>query len=408
MKYFKNSELTKLYRVSDKSVRNWIKAAQLGKNDLTLYENRGHLFIADTLDNAPIIEALVDRGRKYRNERSHRNLYPSALFYKLYTPAQIIEIINSLEIHNEYPLQYRYCGKGAAYWDAYLNKLANAGSANLLTASQDLLREDWAYIKRHIDKYEFINVVDLGVGNGLAIKETLQKISATGKLKRYIGIDLSKELLKITETNLKSWVSMPLKIERHTRDICKDHFSDILARDSYGKDASSTINLVFFLGSTLMNFREPAHVLATIRESLGKSDLLISTLKLDSSAARRFFDFNIKSDTTILPSHQGFMLDLLSIDETIYEIEQFFDEIRKSRFIQVRLKTSISIHFRTLHFSKTVNLEKGNIIILARIRHWSAKEAIDLYDSSYLEPVRSATSDNGEYLLSFSKSREIA
>ena len=409
VKYFKNSDLIKLYRISDKSIRNWIEAAKTGRNNLVLYyDEKDKAFIADTLDNIPIIEELVAHGRKYRNERSLKVIRPLSSFYELYNPSQVTHIINSLEIHREYPLRYRYFGKGALYWDLYLQKLNNSGSSNLLKTSIELLEEDWPQLERSLKNYKFINVVDLGVGNGIAIRKALEHLQKTKKLKRYIGLDLSEKLLDITETNIRDWFNDKITMERYVRDISSEHFSDITSTDSFGHDANSTVNLIFFLGGTIMNFKEPDQVLRVIRDSMAQNDVLITSLKLDSLRARRFFDFNIRTDKTVLPSHHGFMLDLLSIDKSLYEIEQFYDHDQRARFIQIRLKMTISIHFKLKDFIKIVELQKGDTILLARILHWSTNEMINLQENNSLELCRATISCDSEYLLTVSKVRKTA
>lgn len=74
MKYFRNTELAKIYKVSEKSVRNWIEAAQSGKIELQLFEHNGKYFIANTSKNTTIIEKLVEKGKKFRNTRGHKKL----------------------------------------------------------------------------------------------------------------------------------------------------------------------------------------------------------------------------------------------------------------------------------------------------------------------------------------------
>ena len=65
MKYFKNTELAKLYNVSEKSVRNWIEATKKGKLQLQLYEGGSKAYIANTTKNTLMLEDLVEKGKKY-------------------------------------------------------------------------------------------------------------------------------------------------------------------------------------------------------------------------------------------------------------------------------------------------------------------------------------------------------
>ena len=403
MRYFRNSELTRLYNVSDKAVRNWIDATQQGKLKLELLEYDDKTYIADTLHNNFILEELVHRGKKFRNRRTHKELAPSSNFYSLYGPKQVIDIANSLDKYREIPTHYRYFGEGATYWDAYLHKLYDAGISNILTATIELLRLDREYLDSLFDNYEYVNVVDVGVGNSLAAKELLQYLHDKGKLKRYIGIDSSKDLLDIAEQNIDNWFSNTIKIEKYVRDINYERFAEALAADSFGKDATATINVLLFLGATVGNFREPSQALQTIRESMGKDDILITSDKLDSENARRFFDFNIESDKTTLSLRNRFLLDLLAIEESFYDVEQFFDEQQKSRFIQVRLKVEVSIQFKVGSFQKKIELRRGESILLFRIWEWTDRELVNLYEKNKFSQLRVTKSRNQEYILIISK-----
>ena len=132
MKYFKNTELAKLYHVSEKSVRNWIDAVEIGKLDLDLFDQKGKFYIANTTKNTRTIEALVEKGKKYKNKRGFRSLSPTDEFYEMYSPKQILHIISNLSIQHELPVQYTYIDGGADYWDQYAKRMIEDESANVL------------------------------------------------------------------------------------------------------------------------------------------------------------------------------------------------------------------------------------------------------------------------------------
>jgi uncharacterized SAM-dependent methyltransferase len=398
MKYFRNAELTRLYNVSDKAVRNWIENAQKGKNGLDLLEYKGKTYIGDSLHNELLLGELAQSGKKYRNKRSFKKLTPLPKFYDLYSHTQAIDIIDHLDKYREAPLQYCYVREAAEYWNSYLNKLY-AISNSYVTSTVDLLRLDREYLNRLLENYDNVNIVDVGVGNGLAVKALLDHVLSTGKLRRYVGVDISPDLLDITEQNLRKWFGSSVLVEKYVRDITHQRFAEILTTNSYGQDATSTLNVVLFLGGTISNFKEPGQVLRTIRDSLGKNDVLITTVRLDSKRSRRFFDYNIKADKDILTLQDRWMLDLLSIDEPFYDVEQFFDERQMSRFVQVRLKFDISINFKLDAYLKTVEMYKGESILLVRMLHFNDKEIMRLYDESNFDQLRSAKTPNQEYLL---------
>lgn len=407
MRYFKNSELTRLYKVSDKAVRNWIDAARHGKIELELLSVGERVYVADSLANEILLEKLVDKGKKFRNKRNHRELSPHPLFYDIYNPGQIMDIINNLEIRREIPLHYYYLGKGALYWDAYLQKLNTSARSNYLTTTVKLLELEKAYRDSWLNNLKAINVVDIGVGNGLVIKKLLSELHASGRLNRYIGIDISEKLLDITEYNLQNWISKDLRIEKYLKDITYDRFTEILACNKFNEDAASTANLVLFLGGAISNFRDPEQALKTLRDSMGKRDLLVSSLKIDNRRSRSFFDFNIDSDKAILPAHERYLLDLLSIEESMYEVEQFFDKKQKSRFIQIRLRVSLSLHFEVNNAHVMIELQRGDVIILVRIKHFTCEEVVELYRQNGFSILQTTKSHDQEYILLTAKVSNI-
>lgn len=399
MKYFKNTELAKLYNISEKSVRNWIDAAQQGKMDLELYDLDGKTYVADTLRNSAIIKEMVEKGRKYRNTRAYKTVIPTPEFYKLFNESQIIDIISNIDIYREIPHGYTYFGVGAEYWDEYAANLADEDESNTLTASIEMLRFNLDGIKMLFKDYTRVNVIDVGIGNAIPAKELLEMLHAENKLNRYIGIDISKDMLDIAERNVKSWFGDSIQFENYVKDINYERFADILRADSFGVDAETTANIFIFFGTTITNFREPDQVLHTIRNSMGKNDLLLTHLKLDTPKARRFFDFNVKTDKTILPQQEKFILDLMNIDTAYYDVEQFYDTQRRSRIIQARLKVALSISFEVDGLHKTVELHKGQVILLWRAWHFNDYEIINKFDENNFTLLQATKSGSEEFLL---------
>lgn len=406
MKYFKNSELMRLYNVSDKTVRNWIEAARQSKLGLELFEVKGKTFIADTLSNGMLLEKQTERGRKYRNQRTHRRVSPSAVFYTLYSPREIVDIIANIDIYRELPLQYRYRGEGATFWDAYLHKLYDAGRDNTLADTITLLGLNEKYIDALLSFYEHLNIIDVGVGNGLAVKSFLEHLYKTGKLKRYVGIDISPELLNITEKNIRRWLPGDLSIEKYVRDVTYERFEKILT-DSAIDNTAPTANVVLFLGGIIPNFREDAQPLKTIRDSMGKNDIVLCSLKLDSKNSRRFFDFSIDSDKAVLSMHDRQMLQLLQIDETLYEIEQFFDERQMCRLIQIRLRVGLSIQFKMGASLRVIELQKGERLLLRRMRHYSTNDIVRQFEQNGLDVLQTTKTPNQGYILLIAKVKPV-
>ncbi len=403
MKYFKNTELAKLYHVSEKSVRNWIESARTGKLDLQLFEAKDKSYVANTASNARLIEELVQNGKKYKNKRGFREVSPTKKFYEMYDQKQILDIISSLTIHHEIPLQYTYVNGGADYWDQYAKRLISEQTPNLLVRTLELLDVSSDNIDRLVSGRSKVNVVDLGPGNGLPIRPTLARLLEQGKLKRYIAIDVSKEMLHILEQNVRTWFGDKVKFEGHVRDFGYERFDDLLADDNTGNDDDVPANLVFSLGGTLNNFRYPDRVLQAINSRLGLSDLLIHAGYLDTPHTRRYFDFDVSSLNQKLAPMDHLILDFLNIDETLYDVQQLFDEEKRARSISILPKVDLSIKFELANGTRSVELRKNEPILLWRHWHKDAVEIINQFDQNSFDIMQATKSPDNQYLILISR-----
>lgn len=399
MKYFKNTELAKLYNVSEKSVRNWIQATQEGKLEIDLYDKGGKQFIANVTKNTLVIEQLVEKGKKYKNTRGLKIISPTTKFYETYSTKQIFDIIKNLTIHRELPLKYSYVDGGAYYWDKYACRLLEEKTPNMLTNTIELLGSVFDDLDHLVDPNKQINVIDLGCGNCLPVRQFLTNLINQGRLNRYIAIDISREMLQIAEKNIREWFGDKIKFEGYVRDLEYERFDDLFAEDYAGNDADMPINLTLLLGGTLCNLRSPNQALQAINNSLGINDLFLYSTKLDTPSSRRYFDFNIApGDYELTPRHR-LALELQGIDKSVYEVEQFFDEKQAARFIQVKPKVTISIKFVLANGTREVTLNKDEPLGLWRYWHQSAIDIINQFDKNDFDLIKTTKSRNQEYLL---------
>jgi len=402
MKYFKNTELASLYKISEKSVRNWIESAEAGKIDLELYEVKGKFFVANTAKNEHLIAELVQKGKKYKNTRGARKLTPKSVFYELYNHKQILDIISNLTIHHETPLQYTYVDGGAEDWDKYARRLVTEETPNMLTSSINLIRLTADSVDELLADYEKINVVDLGPGNGLPVRPTLERLLKQGRLNRYIPVDISQDMLTILERNIKEWFGDSVKVEPHIRDISYERFNDFSASDFGDK---KTANLVFLLGGTLANFRSPEQVLQVINNSLGLNDVFINSGYLVTPKTRRYFDYYTANRK--VPVQDGIILDFLNIDESLYDVEQVFNEDKRARSISIRPKVDLSIEFTLKNGVRSVELRKNEPILIWRHWHRGITEVVNLFDQNDFDVMQATKSADGQYLLTISKIKAV-
>ncbi|HSX29593.1 MAG TPA: L-histidine N(alpha)-methyltransferase [Candidatus Saccharimonadales bacterium] len=396
MKYFKNTELAKLYNISEKSVRNWIDAAEADKLGLELYEEKGKHYIANTSKNTSLVEQLVQKGKKYKNTRGYKKIKPSEKFYTTYNAREIFDIISNLDIHREIPHQYNYFKEGAVYWDLYTHRLAEENTPNSLAYNLQLLDFNSDFMTELLADFERINVIDIGPGNSMPVKKLLETLLDRGVLNRYIALDISDDMLKIAEQNVMDWFGKDFPYEGYIRDVKYDRFTDLLMQDSFGEQ--STSNLVLFLGDTISNFRDSDHALTTIHDSMGKNDLLIFSGKLDTEKSRRYFDFTIDSNNPQLSFRGKAMVDMLNIDRSFYEVEQSFDDKKMERQRRIRLNVALTIEFEIGGKPRSVELNKGESILIWRARHRNTIEIIKEFDHNNFDLQQTTETKDQQYL----------
>lgn len=403
MHYFKHAELVEKYRVSLKTIHNWIDSAKNKKINLELYVRNGRTYIADTPENLTVLTELAHQGKKYRNNLHHKTITPIDKFYDTYSRQQILDIITNLSVHHESPVQYSYFEEGAIYWDKYTKRMAQDVELNVLKATEELIQMNKTTIDHLLAEYDRVNVIDIGCGNGLAVRGLLDHLVARDKLNRYIGLDISKKMLRIAESNIQEWFGDKVRFEGHIKDITHERFDDLIVDDMLAKGSEKIVNIAVFFGCTIMNFRRPYDVLKVIYDSLGQEDLMIYVEKLDSEAARRYLNFGDKSGAILAVSpRDGMMLELLGIDESLYDVEMGYNDQKRMRYVRIRFKLAVTIKFEHEGIDREVKFDKGDSVLLLRIWHQNAHEIIESFQDVGLTLLHSSLTRNRQYLLTVS------
>lgn len=400
MQYYKNSELAELCAVSKRTIGVWIKAAQEGKLPIQLHQVDGRYYIANTSKNLATLKQLTEKGKKYKNTRGQKTASPRPEFYQLYDRKQLFDIIQNLDIHREIPRQYNYFSGGATHWDSYASRLWDEETPNILNSTIELLHSNLGNIDRLIGDRRRVNIIDIGPGNCLPVKELLTHlVYETDVLARYIAIDISEEMLEIARRNIKQWFGDRVAFEGYVRDITYERFNDLVVEETLRDDANESMNLVLFLGGTPANFRSQDDAFKAVCNSMGRNDVLLYSKKLDSEQSRRFFDFNIGNTIQPLPPQYKFLVDLLGLDESLYEVETGFDENLRCRYLRLRLKVATSLVVTFPEGSRTIEFNKGEAILIWRAWHQTAREIIDQFERTGFALLQASTTEDREYLL---------
>ncbi|OHV61407.1 hypothetical protein BCD48_39775 [Pseudofrankia sp. BMG5.36] len=335
------------------------------------------------------------------NKRSLKIARPRPEFFQLFSEAQVIDMIYSLDKFREIPRQYDYLGDGAALWDEYMHRQYEDDVPNMLRQTISLLEANRGYIDQVISRHGRINIVDIGPGNALPVKDLLRHLIGVGKLGRYIAIDISPEMLAIAERNIKDWFGDAVQVEGHVRDISREWFADAIACLP-AEDNVPAVNICLFLGSTLPNFRAPDDALRNIVKSMGARDYLLSTTGIDSDLGRERFQFAIGDvESKPLPPQYKLVVDLLGIEQDYYETEMGFDEREHARYLRIRLKHALTLEFKLARGDYRLDLKKGETLLVWRARHNTAAEISEQLTSSGLNPRLISQSDDHDYMLVF-------
>jgi uncharacterized SAM-dependent methyltransferase len=355
-KYIKNIQISKKYGVSRPTVGKWLENAIEQKNNLQVGNYNGRYYILDNKHNAAELARLKDKGVKYRNKIGFEEITPDAEFYKTFNEDQIIEIISDIEFNKSIDMKFSYFGEGAQLWSSYVDQFASAESTNP-NIQLELFKTTFEYIKMRLSKFDTINLVDLGTGNGYHVKDLIEILLSKGFKVTYTGIDISKDMLTIASKNIETWFPQ-VKQYQIVQDFEEFNIRNNLFKNSL-TDASSC-NLVLFMGSTIGNFNDRTHVLRTISASLGKNDYLIFDNGLDDEKRRTSF-------TSIQNKYTSkfiiWLVNSLGFKSDMYESINRYDSEKQSRIYGIKLTKDIDLSFTIGGQSKTISLSENDEII---------------------------------------------
>ena len=248
-------------------------------------------------------------------------------------------------------------------------------SNRVIIISGQVNKKDTTYLKdiplRKLGVQE-VNIIDIGVGDSRPVKEFVEKFVDQNILEGYIGLDISKEMLKKSETNMKEWFGEKLKTEYYLKDINKDYFADIIFKKSNIRDKEIQ-NLVLFVETTIENQIDFNKTLVNIKDSLGKDDLALIMFSLDTLESRSYYDYWSKSNTETMkiPNQIKWIPDLLNLTEDNYTSNSDYDSAKGLRVASIRLNTDIDLEFNFSegNLYKKIHLPKNTDIRLWQHSH---------------------------------------
>ncbi len=351
MYFFKNSELAKKYNVSNPTVGEWIKQAIIGNNFLQLIKVNEKYRILNNEHNHAELFKLSESGKKYRNKILSKSVELDDSFYDLYSSEEVIDMMNDLRFKKQVKIKHSYKGMGAKYWDDYYH----GGEYPVKTSLLELLNNSFDDIRYYTDKMK-INLIDIGPGNAYPVKEVIEKLKEEFRIKKYIAVDISKDMNDIALSNIKNWFS-DLEVEDYIFDAENASFSEILFK--HKAEAKDLVNLIFHFGSTMNNHDDRVRVLKNLRNGMTQNDILVIAMSLDTIENKGGLGHYTNTEADL---QDTWTLKTMGVDIENCYLETKYDQNVNAKVKILELDKNYSIKYKVFGFENEVNLNKGDKI----------------------------------------------
>lgn len=404
MKYLKNTELAKQYGVTVETISKWINDALLKKNALSLQNYGQKVYIANTLPNHILLKTLSKNASKFRNKRTRKRIIPKDTLYTLYKDEQILDFITTLEEHAEIDIKFTYFQDSVALWDTLYKHSLGTTFTNIPRNTHLMLTASHNYIDSLIQSHEFVRIIDIGVGNGLHIRDLIQFLLNRNIKVEYVGIDFSNDMIHLARENIMEWFGDTIQSSFHEADITTEHIRKFLFQRTL---SHHEINIICLLGNTIENVRNPKIVLDIINASMSNHDYFILDQSLKESHLLPQLTFNPVLQNNGEDQESLFtIVQLLNILPEYYDIERIYDENHDTRLIRIRLKYDIEITFQTESIHRIITFHKNEAITLFRHKHHDYSEIINTLLAHQFKILYTITSADEGNIMTILKKKE--
>jgi uncharacterized SAM-dependent methyltransferase len=382
MNTFTNTQISLKYAVSKAAVTYWIQDAIVNKNNLQLQKNKERLQIIDNAHNTAELARLAEAGKKFRRHTAHAEIKPKPEFYEIFNDEEIVKIVRDLEVNNEINFKFSYKGNGAKLWDEFYNSGVKSGVYLTGVKEEKMINDSFDFITQRVSSNVKINIIDLGPGNSKPLKIFLLKLSELGRLNSYTAVDISPEMIEISQKNIQKWLP-DLPYFSYVCDFETANFNRILEEQKARFDFE-TVNIIFDLGGTLSNQNDPYLVLNNIARGMREGNIFVSTNRLDSNRTRAEFGF-LKIDESV---EQDFWIPkVLNFDMKEVEFANSYDEKNDCKIEYFVLDKDYTLTIRELGKDKVLNFYKGQEIVVWKHYMTSPNGLFEYYESCGLTLV---------------------
>jgi uncharacterized SAM-dependent methyltransferase len=330
------------------------------------------------------------------NHQTNYTVKPNNDFYLPFSEAEIANIIHALETRREIPLKYSYKGRGAKIWDDYYLKYIVTRWYRKSNLENSFLKANFNYIDGTYQGCEKVNIIDVGCGNSQPIKELITKLRQTGKIHKYLALDISDNLLQISQKNFSKWFPQ-IDYINSSIDIENSSMNQELLQQLNSSENSNTANIFLHLGVTIGNHHNRIQVFKNLQESMQEKDLLIFTNEIGSNSqwdgfARGAYKYQAEQIYKWIKEKIG----ILSQD---CELIRKYDLETDSVVANIKFKRHYTINFNRKQTNQKINLLAGEEITIWRHHKCQMSELTQEMEQAGLKLVHYTTNQYQSHVM---------
>ncbi len=324
-----------------------------------------------------------------------RTAKPSSEFYSVFSQEEVLEIIHALELRREIPLKYSYKGGGAKIWDDFYIKYIVPTWYRTSNVEITLLKDNFQYINRITQNCK-INIIDVGAGNSYPVKEFIRKLIKLGRLNKYVALDISKELLNRSQTNIKKWFSS-LEFISDTIDIENSCIPKNLLSNKDNIQTTNTANIILHLGVTIGNHYNRQGAFKNFRDSMNKNDLLVFTNEIGSNSQ---WDGNARGGCNY-HAQQIFewIKNTIGISPEDCELIRKYDSQTDSVVANIKFSHNYTLNFNVVGVDKTIQIFEGEEITIWRHHKFEIPQLLQELEQAELQLVHYSTNKYSSHIM---------
>ena len=308
---------------------------------------------------------------------------PSSEFYSIFSKEEVLGIIHALEVRREIPLKYSYKGRGAKIWDNFYQKYIIPRWYRTSNVEIDLLKQNFEYINSNTQNCQKVNIIDVGAGNSYPVKEFVRRLNKLGKIHKYVALDISEELLNLSQNNFKRWFPQ-IEFVSSTIDIENSSIPTVLL-----KNTEDPVNIILHLGVTIGNHQNRIGVFKNFRDSMGKNDILVFTIETGSNSD---WDGQVRGGCKYHAEQvYKWIQNNIGIKSEDCELVRKYDLETDSIVANLKLRQSYTINFSCMGIDKDVEISEGEEITVWRHHKYEIPELMHEIERCGLQLVHSST-----------------